>query len=62
MTSLLEELEFFRECDPKKLADLAVSAKFKTYEASDILVYEEDAINRVYFLDRKSTRLNSSHQ
>ncbi|MDD4854631.1 MAG: Crp/Fnr family transcriptional regulator [Sulfuricurvum sp.] len=50
MALLLDQLDFFKECDPQKLQPLLLSTKFKTYEASDILVYEDDDINRVYFL------------
>lgn len=50
MTFQLENLDFFKDCDPHKLSVLSQTAKFKSYNASDILVYEEDDINRVYFL------------
>lgn len=50
MGLILEQLNFFEGCDPEKLTRLSASAKLKTYEASDVMVYEEDDINRVYFL------------
>ncbi|MDP1785473.1 MAG: Crp/Fnr family transcriptional regulator [Sulfuricurvum sp.] len=50
MAFILEQLSFFEGCDPEKLTRLSTSAKIKTYEASDVMVYEEDDINRVYFL------------
>lgn len=50
MSFALENLDFFKDCDPQKLSKLSSTAKYKPYNASDILVYEEDDINRVYFL------------
>ncbi|MGZ8546808.1 MAG: Crp/Fnr family transcriptional regulator [Sulfuricurvum sp.] len=47
---MLEQLDFFKGCDPQKLSPLFTNAKIKSYEASDILVYEDDDINRIYFL------------
>lgn len=47
---ILEELDFFKGCDLEKLTYLSSTAKLKRYEASDVMVYEEDDINRVYFL------------
>ncbi|MFH0708976.1 MAG: Crp/Fnr family transcriptional regulator [Pseudomonadota bacterium] len=47
---MLEQLDFFKGCDPQKLSPLSINTKIKNYEASDILVYEDDDINRVYFL------------
>lgn len=47
---MLEQLDFFNGCDPQKLSPLSINTKIKNYEASDILVYEDDDINRVYFL------------
>lgn len=57
MTSQLENLDFFKDCDPQKLSLLSATAKFKNYNASDILVYEEDDINRVYFLVEGEVKL-----
>lgn len=47
---MLQTLDFFKGCDPLKLSLLSSTAKIKAYEASDVLVYEDDDINRVYFL------------
>lgn len=47
---MLQSLDFFKGCDPQKLSVLSSTAKIKAYEASDVLVYEDDDINRVYFL------------
>jgi CRP/FNR family transcriptional regulator len=47
---ILEELDFFKGCDAEKLARLATSAKIKEYAVSDIMVYEEDDMSRVFFL------------
>ncbi|MCK9372210.1 MAG: Crp/Fnr family transcriptional regulator [Sulfuricurvum sp.] len=47
---MLQTLDFFKGCDPLKLSLLSTTAKIKPYEASDVLVYEDDDINRVYFL------------
>ncbi|MCX6074990.1 MAG: Crp/Fnr family transcriptional regulator [Campylobacterales bacterium] len=47
---MLEQLNFFKGCDPQKLSPLCANTKIKHYEASDILVYEDDDINRIYFL------------
>lgn len=52
MISSIEELHFFAHADPSIIAPLVSSAKIKTYEASEILLYEEDDLNRVYFLLR----------
>jgi len=57
MAGMIENLNFFKECDPQKLVQLSSSAKFKSYNASDILVYEEDDINRVYFLVEGEVKL-----
>jgi len=50
ITLILEELDFFKGCDPQKLSLLSSNTKIKMYDSSDILVYEDDDINRVYFL------------
>ena len=47
---MLEELDFFKGCDSQKLSLLSSNTKIKMYDSSDILVYEDDDINRVYFL------------
>lgn len=47
---ILEELDFFKGCEPQKLSLLSSNTKIKIYNPSDILVYEDDDINRVYFL------------
>lgn len=57
MVSGLESLDFFKGCDPKKFAPLASSTRIKSYDASDILVYEDDDINRVYFLIEGEVKL-----
>jgi CRP/FNR family transcriptional regulator len=57
MTFLLENLDFFKDCDPQKLSLLSSTSKVKTYNASDVLVYEEDDINRVYFLVEGEVKL-----
>ncbi|MDD2368088.1 Crp/Fnr family transcriptional regulator [Sulfuricurvum sp.] len=57
MTSMIEDLNFFKECDPLKLSLLSSTAKFKSYNASDILMYEEDDVNRVYFLVEGEVKL-----
>ncbi|MDD2267144.1 Crp/Fnr family transcriptional regulator [Sulfuricurvum sp.] len=57
MTSMIEDLNFFKECDPLKLSLLSSTSKFKSYNASDILMYEEDDINRVYFLVEGEVKL-----
>lgn len=54
---MLEVLDFFKGCDPQKLSLLTSTAKIKTYETSDILVYEDDDINRVYFLIEGEVKL-----
>lgn len=50
MSSILDSLDFFGECDAEKLTALASTAKTKNHEAGDILVYEEDDLSRVFFL------------
>lgn len=57
MTARLESLDFFKGCDPQKLVSLSSSTKIKTYDACDILVYEDDDINRVYFLVEGEVKL-----
>ncbi|MDD3597942.1 Crp/Fnr family transcriptional regulator [Sulfuricurvum sp.] len=57
MTSMIEDLNFFKECGPLKLSLLSSTAKFKSYNASDILMYEEDDVNRVYFLVEGEVKL-----
>jgi len=47
---ILEELDFFKGCDAEKLARLSTSAKIKEYAVSDVMVYEEDDMSRVFFL------------
>ncbi|HEX5710898.1 MAG TPA: Crp/Fnr family transcriptional regulator [Sulfuricurvum sp.] len=47
---LLEELDFFKGCDPEKMARLSSGAKIKEYNVSDVMVYEEDDMSRVFFL------------
>jgi CRP/FNR family transcriptional regulator len=54
---MIEDLNFFKECDPLKLSLLSSTAKFKSYNASDILMYEEDDVNRVYFLVEGEVKL-----
>ncbi|MCX6073910.1 MAG: Crp/Fnr family transcriptional regulator [Campylobacterales bacterium] len=55
--SLLEELDFFSECDPLKLTSLLLTAKLKIYQASDLMVFEDDDIHRVYFLVEGEVKL-----
>ena len=50
MGFILDELEFFRGCEPEKLTRLYVNAKIREYAVSDVMVYEEDDISRVFFL------------
>ena len=50
MGFVLDELDFFKGCDPQKLAHLSSSAKVKEYAVSDVMVYEEDDMSRVFFL------------
>lgn len=57
MTAGLVSLDFFKGCDPQKLVSLSSSTKIKTYDACDILVYEDDDINRVYFLVEGEVKL-----
>lgn len=57
MSLVIESLAFFKDCDPQKLSTLSLTAKYKSYNASDILVYEEDDINRVYFLVEGEVKL-----
>lgn len=47
---ILEELDFFKGCSAEKLARLAMSAKIREYAVSDVMVYEEDDMSRVFFL------------
>jgi CRP/FNR family transcriptional regulator len=47
---ILEELDFFKGCDAEKLARLSTSAKIREYAVSDVMVYEEDDMSRVFFL------------
>lgn len=54
---MLEALDIFKGCDPQKLSLLSSTAKIKAYEASDVLVYEDDDINRVYFLIEGEVKL-----
>lgn len=49
---LTERLHFFDQSDPAALILLNNTAKYKMYGASEILLYEEDDLNRVYFLVR----------
>lgn len=46
----LDELDFFKGCDAEKLIHLAHTATIKEYNASDVMVYEEDDMSRVFFL------------
>ncbi|MDO9209055.1 MAG: Crp/Fnr family transcriptional regulator [Sulfuricurvum sp.] len=55
--SLLDELDFFSECDPLNLITLSSTAKLKTYQASDLMVFEDDDIHRVYFLVEGEVKL-----
>jgi len=57
MAIQFEGIDFFKDCDSQKLSLLSPTAKYKTYNASDILVYEEDDINRVYFLVEGEVKL-----
>lgn len=50
MPFILDELDFFKGCDPLKLAYLSTSTKIREYAISDVMVYEEDDISRVFFL------------
>ena len=50
MSSILDNLDFFGECDPERLSLLASTARIKNHDAGDILVYEEDDLSRVIFL------------
>lgn len=50
MPFILDELDFFKGCDPEKLIHLSATAKIKEYNISDVMVYEEDDMSRVYFL------------
>lgn len=50
MPLIFDELEFFKGCAPEKLIPLSVTAKIKEYKISDVMVYEEDDMSRVYFL------------
>lgn len=50
MAFILDELDFFRGCDPEKLERLSVSAKIREHAVSDVMVYEEDDMSRVFFL------------
>lgn len=47
---VLEELDFFKGCDAEKLARLSTSTKIREYSVSDVMVYEEDDMSRVFFL------------
>jgi CRP/FNR family transcriptional regulator len=50
MPYILGELNFFEGCDPDKLIRLSATARIKEYNASDVMVYEDDDMSRVYFL------------
>ena len=50
MGFILDELDFFRGCDPEKLERLSASAKIREHAVSDVMVYEEDDMKRVFFL------------
>lgn len=50
MGFLLDELDFFRGCDPEKLERLSSGAKIREHAVSDVMVYEEDDVSRVFFL------------
>lgn len=50
MQFALDELDFFKGCDSGRLAHLAHTATIKEYNASDVMVYEEDDMSRVFFL------------
>lgn len=47
---LIERLHFFDQSDPNSLRALNDTAKHKSFGASEILLYEEDDLHRVYFL------------
>jgi CRP/FNR family cyclic AMP-dependent transcriptional regulator len=47
---VLEELDFFKGCDAEKLARLSTSAKIREYSVSDVMVYEEEDMSRIFFL------------
>jgi CRP/FNR family transcriptional regulator len=47
---LVSKLHFFENVAPQKLLELEKDAKLKRYGASEILAYEEDDLQRVFFL------------
>ncbi len=47
---ILKELDFFMQCGEGKLFDLNTTAKAKAYEAGEVMVYEEEDMNRIFFL------------
>ena len=47
---ILKELDFFMQCDEEKFHDLNATAKAKTYDAGEIMVYEEEDMSRIFFL------------
>ena len=50
MIEFIKELHFFSSLDAEKLQRLLLSTKIKPYKAMEILTYEEDDIDRVFFL------------
>lgn len=50
MLPLIKELHFFKGIEESKLKLLLAAARLHTYNVSEIMSYEEDAITRVFFL------------
>lgn len=48
--SLVKKLQFFESMPIEKLAKLEKDAKLKQYNSSEMLAYEEDDLQRVFFL------------
>lgn len=50
MLPLIKELHFFKGIEESKLEQMLPATRLHTYNASEIMSYEEDAIERVFFL------------
>jgi len=57
MIRTIKTLEFFSQLEDTKLESLLPSARVKNYNTSEIMQYEEDSIQRVYFLLKGEVKL-----
>src|SRR5438876_5914489 len=58
---LLRKVPVFAEIEPAKLKLLAFMSERIAFDAGQTLCHQGDPADAAYLIDRKSTRLNSSH-